>query len=135
MFKAASIISFIILSLASNAVAENLYISEPNVKSQALGYGTKSCASFLKEAESTRNQNLPYYQGYFTTWTTGFLAGYNTFNKGHINDILENTDINAAMMWIEDYCKKHYEANYTSAVVVFISHRLEDNPKTFFSRD
>lgn len=64
-----------------------------------LGTGGHSCKTFV--SDRSRNNDV-----YYLMWLAGYLTRYNAATPGAY-DILGDTQIDRAMMWLENYCKQH----------------------------
>jgi hypothetical protein len=52
--------------------------------------------------------------GEYTTWSAGYLTAFNLRTPGTY-DILGNTDINGAMLWLENYCRNNPLERFATA--------------------
>jgi hypothetical protein len=62
-----------------------------------LGYGVQSCGAYVTE-RSGGNDNP------FRGWLTGYLTRYN-YAVGHTYNMLGSTDLDGALLWLENYCR------------------------------
>lgn len=67
---------------------------------QFYGQGKISCSDFLEE-QKTKSWTSSVYKGFIA----GFLSGYN-LAKPNTYNILGNSDINGAVLWIKNHCEK-----------------------------
>jgi len=75
-----------------------------------LGNGTVSCGGFIQRRDE---------YAFFTTWVEGYLTAVNMRTSDTIN-ILRNTDIHGAMLWLENYCKNNPLENFNKAVYYLV---------------
>lgn len=68
---------------------------------------TESCGRFI--ADRSAGGDNPY-----RGWLTGYLSRYNWAQDGTYN-ILGHTDVDGALLWIENYCRVHPLDNFASA--------------------
>ncbi|WP_156103950.1 hypothetical protein [Acidithiobacillus ferrivorans] len=97
---------------------------------ESYGVGSESCGTYLQHYH---NRNTLYdSSSYFddASWVEGWLSASNQMFKNYngrpITDLLHNTDINGAMLWIANYCNVHplkslYRASSELAVHLFLS--------------
>jgi len=72
-----------------------------------LGIGSESCGTYISERRLGRDNP---YRG----WITGYLSAYNESSKNTYN-MLGNSDVEAAMLWIENYCNKNPLSSFSQA--------------------
>jgi hypothetical protein len=70
--------------------------SDANGRYVVQGLGADSCGKFV---EGTRER-----REYYTTWVTGYLTAINAVSP-MASDILGNTDIDGAVLSLENYCR------------------------------
>ena len=75
----------------------------------ALGLGTYSCGAYVESKRAFRNRVQVY------DWVNGYLSAYNNL-QSDTYDILGNTDIDGAMVWLENHCQKHPLEAFATAV-------------------
>ncbi|MFM9865169.1 MAG: hypothetical protein ACKVRO_16345 [Micropepsaceae bacterium] len=88
------------------------------------GFGASSCGRFLKDIRTEPTLEMDY-QG----WLTGFLSAVNQFVV-HRNSILEGTDLDGAMGWIQSYCETHPADSFHTAVREFVRNQQGLEPIT-----
>jgi hypothetical protein len=77
-----------------------------------LGVGGRSCRTFV--TERSRNNDVNYLM-----WLAGYLTRYNAATIGAY-DILGDTEIDKAMMWLENYCKEHPYQPFDGAAAALV---------------
>lgn len=90
------------------ALPRVIQASEP----KAYIMGDESCATFVNAAKEyaglvageTRGQMAGVAYLSFISWFGGFVSGVNAERK---TDVLEETDMQGALIWIRRYCEKH----------------------------
>ena len=90
------------------AVPTVIQASEP----KAYIMGDESCATFVNAAKEyealiageTRGQMAGVAYLSFISWFGGFVTGV---NRERNTDVLEDTDMQGALLWIRRYCEKH----------------------------
>lgn len=63
--------------------------------------GARSCATYMRDKQA---QGWAYNAD--AAWVTGYLTAYNALTPDTSN-ILGETDVSAALLWLESYCKVH----------------------------
>jgi len=76
----------------------------------AYGTGVKSCAAYLYAREQSNADEAA-----FVDWLGGYLSGVNAISLT-TNNILGNSDLTAAIYWIDDYCRANSRARFAEAV-------------------
>src|SRR5882724_3407123 len=76
----------------------------------AYGTGVKSCAVYLYAREQSNADEVA-----FVNWLGGYLSGVNAISLTTDN-ILGNSDLTAAIYWIDDYCRANPRARFAEAV-------------------
>ena len=66
----------------------------------SLGLGPDSCGKFMEAKRSNNNAAVAYL-----AWVSGYLTGANVIAPNTYN-ILGTTDMDGAMLWIENYCQQ-----------------------------
>ena len=69
------------------------------------GNGQLSCGAYI-EARNAPKHAVGSYDDTFTQWFLGFVTAYNWENVGN-PDWLQDTDVDGAILWLENYCKQH----------------------------
>jgi len=86
--------------------AENVYV---------YGTGTFSCGKFV-EARRVVGGDRAYRQ-----WFVAFASGHNWFsNDGQLRSASHELDDDAAMVWIENYCRRQPTVGFVFAAAKFI---------------
>ena len=80
------------------------------VEVTAYGTGVKSCAVYLYAREQ-RNAD----EAAFVDWFGGYLSGVNAISLT-TNNILGNSDLTAAIYWIDNYCRANPRSRFAEAV-------------------
>ena len=93
-----------VVRLVLSLVASLILISQAeaadiNGRFIILGFGSESCGTYV--AERKLGKDNPY-----RGWLTGYLSAYNESLKNTYN-VLGNTDVEAALLWIDKYCNEH----------------------------
>ncbi len=65
------------------------------------GQGTNSCGRWLEERKKDSLESAT-----LTVWVVGFLTAYNVY-VAPSGDVLEGTDVDGAVAWIDNYCTAH----------------------------
>jgi hypothetical protein len=76
------------------------------------GYGTngvRSCAVFLQEFEAKS-----WGQVAIQAWLAGYITAYN-LQTPNTNQILGNSDLLGAELWVKNYCEKNPLKNIANA--------------------
>jgi len=76
----------------------------------AYGTGVESCAAYLYAREQSNADEVA-----FVNWLGGYLSGVNAISLTTDN-ILGNSDLTAAIYWIDDYCRANPRARFAEAV-------------------
>jgi hypothetical protein len=74
------------------------------------GTGFKSCSVYLYAREQSNADEIA-----FVDWLGGYLSGVNAISLT-TNNILGNSDLTAAIYWIDDYCGANPRARFAEAV-------------------
>ena len=74
------------------------------------GTGVKSCSAYLYAREQSNVDEAA-----FVDWFGGYLSGVNAISLTTDN-ILGNSDLTAAIYWIDDYCRANPRARFAEAV-------------------
>jgi hypothetical protein len=74
------------------------------------GTGSKSCSVYLYAREQSNADEIA-----FVDWLGGYLSGVNAISLT-TNNILGNSDLTAAIYWIDDYCRANPRAPFAEAV-------------------
>ena len=80
---------------------------------EVYGYGVKSCGSFVQEKKNTNGV-------LYNAWVAGYLTAVN-LTSPVLYSILGKTDINGAMLWLENYCNKNPLKNFVDAVQALVN--------------
>ena len=85
---------------------------DTNGRYVAYGYGADSCGTFL-EARGTKTDTsyIPWVTGYLTAVDTTYPITYG---------ILGSSDIDRAMLWLDDYCDQHPLRQFAIAVYTLV---------------
>jgi len=76
----------------------------------AYGAGAKPCSVYLYAREQSNVDEVA-----FVDWLGGYLSGVNAISLT-TNNILGNSDLTAAIYWIDDYCRANPRARFAEAV-------------------
>ena len=74
------------------------------------GAGLKTCAAYLDAREQQNSDEVP-----FVDWFSGYASGVNAISLT-TNNVLGNSDLTAAIYWIDDYCRANSRARFAEAV-------------------
>lgn len=69
------------------------------------GIGQISCGRFITERERRAGAHGPY-DATFRQWLLGFITALNWMDPNR-QDLLEGSDAEGAMLWVENYCRTH----------------------------
>jgi hypothetical protein len=94
------IILILLLSISAHA-------SDKSGNYAILGAGTSSCGSFV---EARKNATATMYR----TWLTGYFTALNLMSPDTYN-LLGSTDIDGAILWVENYCRANPIKNFENA--------------------
>jgi hypothetical protein len=86
------------------------------------GEGTVSCGTYVQAAERQRisGSSVRYLQ--FTGFTNGYLTALNWMasavgvQDGTYKNIMQGTDLEGQMLWLENYCRQHPLSDFGVAV-------------------
>lgn len=67
------------------------------------GIGQISCGRFVQERERRPGNRGPY-DATFRQWLLGFITALN-WSAADRRDLLEGSDAEGAMLWVENYCR------------------------------
>lgn len=67
------------------------------------GIGQISCGRFIQERERRAGAHGPY-DATFRQWLLGFITALNWMDPDR-RDLLEGSDAEGAMLWVENYCR------------------------------
>ncbi len=106
------------LSVAVAIVLLMMNVNSALAQAAVYGLGTTSCGYYLQ-----KKATQPFTVGY-EAWTTGYLSAM--AQQLQIKDFLSGTDLDGAMVWIDNYCQQNpvesfYDANYK--LTIFLGHR------------
>jgi len=76
----------------------------------AYGTGVKPCSVYLYAREQSNVDEVA-----FVDWLGGYLSGVNAISLT-TNTVLGNSDLTAAIYWIDDYCRANSRARFAEAV-------------------
>jgi len=71
--------------------------------------GVRSCATFLQDFEAKSSAQLTNL-----AWLAGYITAIN-FQTPNTNDILGNSDLYGAELWVKNYCEKNPLKNIANA--------------------
>jgi hypothetical protein len=86
------------------------------------GIGNKSCGAYVEARRHNTTAAL-----YFGNWLTGFLSAVNFENASYYPNILEGTDIEGAMLWLENHCRSHPTEAFGIASMALTNAQLRAN--------
>jgi hypothetical protein len=102
--------SLILLILAQALIALPASAADTDGQYTILGVGGESCAVYLNHRHGGNDlADLSY-----RNWLGGYLTHYNRTVAGTYN-ILGGTDLNGAMLWLENYCKANPTDSFSIA--------------------
>jgi hypothetical protein len=78
------------------------------------GFGSSSCGRFIDDT-SSHSSSAPQNKFNYKVWLGGYVTATDS-HLDHIKDILKGTDLNGAMLWLEDYCRAHRLETFVEAV-------------------
>ena len=83
----------------------------------AYGLGAASCGAYL-EARKQRGFDAALYLPY----VTGFLTAINDTNSPGTTDILRDTDLDGALHWLDNYCRRQPTTTFADALGALVVH-------------
>jgi hypothetical protein len=95
--------------LLSGALAGSPVVADDNT-GKYLIRGAPTCGIFLRELSAKSTANLRDYG-----WIAGYITAYNFFVP-NTYDILGNSDMPSAELWVKSYCEKNPLKNMADAV-------------------
>ncbi len=98
----------LLLGLAITFCQSNpTFAQEPRI----YGMGNQSCGSYLKARTFEGPEQLMFH-----AWLGGFLSSVSlTLHR----DVLNGTDLQGALYWLDNYCRDHPVDNFASATTAF----------------
>jgi hypothetical protein len=106
MYWRAAIVSMLLVAAGAPAAHA--------VEITTYGTGLKSCRAYLDTREKENIDEVA-----FIDWLGGYLSGVNT-TSNHRNNILSHSDFQAAMYWLDDYCRAHPLVHFADAAGVLL---------------
>ena len=96
-----------------------------------LGLGGDSCGKFIASKQRNTSKIIDGMYAGYTFYAQGYITGLNmhffhlapNINTKLLN-ILEGTDMDGVMLWLENYCNKNPLDNFESAVKSLVIERL-----------
>ena len=85
---------------------------DTNGRYVAYGYGADSCDSFLEARRTKTDTN-------YISWVTGYLTAVDT-TYPITYGILGSSDLDRAMVWLENYCAQHPLRQFAIAVYTLV---------------
>jgi hypothetical protein len=89
------------------------------------GFGLKSCGQFvearLEAQQSPYSPYSPYTDSPYISWLGGFLTATSTWLAATRTEPPE-TDVSAATIWIENYCRQNPLQQFHTAAVALVHH-------------
>jgi len=92
---------FLAITLFVLFFSSTTFALDKNMRFTILGYGTKSCGSYIKEYEE---KSWPAIAN--GSWVEGYLTAINVKLK-HGKNITRGTDPEARDLWLSNYCQKN----------------------------
>lgn len=90
----------------------------------AFGYGLNSCDAYASVYEDKTQ-----WPQYYTIWLGGYLTALNAFwYEGQ--DVIEETDLQAASRWLYNWCTKNPMKNFAAAAEALIAERTSRTATT-----
>jgi hypothetical protein len=99
----------LLLLLESSAMAENA-----KGKYIAIGFGSTSCDKYIEARTSTTGVDYSKHLGY-VAWVAGYITAVNR-RTPDVYDVLEKTDMDGALLWIENWCRTNPLELFATAV-------------------
>lgn len=81
------------------------------------GYGHTTCGHFLEARQQPESAERDGY----AVWLGGFMTAVNIGGPNH--NVLRSEDLDGALYWLEDYCRKHPLENFAEAARALVQAR------------
>jgi hypothetical protein len=89
----------------------------------AYGVGNTSCGAYVEARSNANDQGIDYGM-----WLTGYLTVINQYRLSDdgMPSILEGTDVQGALLWLENYCRTNPTVSFIDAAARLAMYQLTE---------